>query len=300
MDANILQAFVAVAETGSFSLAADRLLLTQPAVSKRVAALEQELERPLFERLSKGVLLTEAGSVLLPKARLILKEMAGCRQLIADLSGTVSGTLRLATSHHIGLHRLPSYLRRYNQMYPCVEFALQFMDSESGWAAVAEGHLEMAVVTLPRTPVPRLELHRIWDDPLQVMVSRHHPLASGGTVHDLLHYPAIVPEKGSETRRLIDTALEAAGVAFRAGVETNYLETIGMLVAAGLGWSVLPLTMHGSELVCLPMPGIHLHRELGLVTRQGGQPSRAALAFAQLVAAGPPEEMAGTPANQTE
>jgi len=283
MDTNTLQAFLAVAETGSFSLAAERLYLTQPAVSKRIAALEGDLSTKLFERLSKQVLLTEAGRALLPKARHIVQEMTDCRQMIADLAGEVSGVLPLATSHHIGLHRLPPYLRSYSLHYPKVEFALKFMDSERGCLAVAEGALDMAVVTLPQTQSEKLALHKVWDDPLQVMVSHAHPLAGSRKPAALTSYPAIVPEKGTETRRLIESALQAAGISLRPGIETNYLETIRMLVASGLGWSVLPVIMLGDDLVCVPTPGIRFERELGVVTRKGATLSRAAEAFHRLL-----------------
>ena len=278
----MLQAFLAVAECGSFSVAAEQLYLTQPAVSKRIAGLEEDLGVKLFERLSKQVILTEAGKQLWPRARRIVQEMADCRQVLTDLGGTVSGVLQLATSHHIGLHRLPAVLRQYSLAYPQVELAIRFMDSEQGCAAVAAGSLEMAVVTLPREPVARLELRRIWDDPLAVMVSRTHPLAREGEGR-LLTYPAIVPERGTETRRLIDASLLAAGLHFRTGVETNYLETIRMLVMAGLGWSVLPLSMHNEELVCIAVSGVAVHRQLGLVLRGGATLSRAGQAFVELL-----------------
>ncbi|MGE4401649.1 MAG: LysR family transcriptional regulator [Desulfobulbus sp.] len=283
MDTNTLQAFLAVAETGSFSLAAERLYLTQPAVSKRIAALEEEFSIKLFERLSKRVLLTEAGRALLPKARHIVQEMADCRQMVVDLSGQVSGVLQLATSHHIGLHRLPPFLRSYSLHYPKVEFALKFMDSESGCAAVAEGALEIAVVTLPQTPSGKLAMRKVWDDPLQVMVSRGHPLAGCGKISELMRYPAIVPEKGSETRRLIESALQAAGISLRTSIETNYLETIRMLVTSGLGWSVLPVIMQNADLICVPTPGIPFDRELGIITRKEAMLSRAAQAFCELL-----------------
>lgn len=283
MDMNTLQAFLAVAETGSFSLAADRLYLTQPAVSKRVAGLETELDTRLFERLGKRVIVTEAGRELLPRVHHILQEMEDCRQVIADLSGEVSGRLRLATSHHIGLHRLPRYLRQYSLLYPKVEFAIKFMDSESGCAAVADGDLEMAVVTLPQEKVGNLELRKIWDDPLQIMVSRDHVLAGCRDLTRLQEYPAIVPEKGTETRRLIEAAMTGAGIILRTGIETNYLETIRMLVASGLGWSVLPEIMAGADLVSLPAPGITLYRVLGIITRKNASLSRAAQALCTLL-----------------
>lgn len=284
MDTNTLQAFVAVADTGSFSLAADQLFLTQPAVSKRIAALEEELAARLFERLGKGVLLTEAGRTLLPKARHILAEMADGRRLIANLATGVSGVLQLATSHHVGLHRLPGLLRDYSLRYPQVIFDLGFMDSEAGCAAVAVGKKELAVVTLPQLPTDRLVVEKVWDDPLMVMVNREHPLAHrGGELEALAGYPLILPEAGTVTRGLIERPFAALGIPLKIGVETNSLETIRMLVSVGLGWGVLPLSMVADPLVCVELPAVHFYRQLGLVTHPKRSLSRAAQAFCELL-----------------
>lgn len=284
MDTSTLSAFLAVAEHGSFSQAAARLFLTQPAVSKRVAALEEELGLPLFERLGRTVLLTEAGRALLPRARHIVEEMAASRRLIADLDAEVGGVLELVTSHHLGLHRLPGILRRFSRQYPKVELDLQFRDSESGWAAVASGKRELAVVTLPRQQACTLAVEKVWDDPLAVMVARDHPLASGADgLAGLLETPAIVPETGTETRRLIEAPFHAAGLTLHTGVVTNYLETIRMLVAVGLGWGVLPLSMYSGELAVVEIPGVAFFRELGVVCRRREGLSRAARAFWKLL-----------------
>jgi len=286
MDTNTLHAFLAVAERGSFSLAAEQLFLTQPAISKRVAALEEELAVKLFERLGRRVLLTEAGRTLLPKAKHIMAEMEESRRLIANLSEEVRGTLQLATSHHVGLHRLPDILRDYSRRFPQVEFDLHFLDSEAGCTAVAAGELEMAVVTLPEDPPDKLEIHPVWDDRLMLMVSREHLLADSDTATDMLsHHPAILPEKGTVTRRLIENGLAAHKVMLKVGVETNYLETIRMLVSAGLGWSVLPLSMLGEDLVCIDLPGVSFKRQLGIVTRRNRTLSRAARMFYDILLA---------------
>jgi len=139
MDIAALQAFVAVAETGSFSLAAERLFITQPATSKRIAALEAELGVALFDRMSRQIHLTEAGSTLLGSARRILSDLATSREEIKSLSNKVAGKLRLGTSHHIGIHRLPPVLKAFTQQHKQVELDLKFMDSELAceeWPAV--------------------------------------------------------------------------------------------------------------------------------------------------------------------
>lgn len=284
MDTNTLQAFLAVADTGSFSMAAEQLFITQPAVSKRVAALEDELATRLFERLGRRVLLTEAGQTLLPKARHILLEMAESRRLIANLSTGVSGSLQLAISHHVGLHRLPNILREYGLRYPKVEFDLHFMNSETGCEAVAAGDIELAVVTVPETPFDKLIVETIWDDPLMFMVSRNHPLVDTTKgIRKFEEYPAILPERGTVTRRMIEKVLEPFELSWKIGVETNYLETIRMLVSVGLGWSVLPLSMQSDELVCIEIQGVEFLRKLGMVTHRNRSLSTAARAFQEML-----------------
>lgn len=97
MDTQHLQAFVAIAENGSFSAAAERLHLTQPAISKRIALLEDQLRAPLFDRIGRQVALTQAGQLLLSKAKLILNEVIAAQRAIADLQGDVQGKLSIAT-----------------------------------------------------------------------------------------------------------------------------------------------------------------------------------------------------------
>lgn len=285
MDTHALQAFLAVADTGSFSGAAERLFLTQPAVSKRIAALESELDARLFDRLGRRVIPTEAGRTLLPKARHIIQELEDGRRRIANLQHEVGGTLQMATSHHIGLHRLPGVLRRYTLRYPQVELDIGFMDSEAGCEAVLAGAVELAVVTLPDVPAEQLQLTTLWDDPLSIMVAGDHPLAHAtDPLQALSRYPAILPEQGTFTRRLIEQPLAARGVELKVGLQTNYLETIRMLVAVGLGWSVLPLSMYKESIYtdalrCLEPPGVQFHRTLGIVTHRARTLSKAARAL---------------------
>ena len=177
MDIASLKAFIAVADTQSFSLAAEQLFLTQPAISKRVSTLEGELDVRLFDRIGRSVSLTEAGEALLPRARTILLEVEDSVRALSNLSGEVHGTLRFGTSHHIGLHRLPPFLKRFIRHHPQVRLDIRFMDSEEACAAVEHGELELAIVTLPPAPAPSLLLQQIWDDPLAIVVSRGHPAA---------------------------------------------------------------------------------------------------------------------------
>jgi len=286
MDTAALRAFFTVAQTRSFSQAALQLHITQPAVSKRVAALETELNTRLFDRVGKKVSLTEAGHALLPRAQHILDEMADSRRALANLSGKVSGLLSIGTSHHIGLHRLPQVLRAFHAAYPDVELDLRFMDSEAACAAVAKGELELGIVTLPPEPLKNLVMTPIWDDPLGVIVAAHHPLAKAQRVRPetLAQYPAVLPGQGTYTREILERAFAPLGMRVPARMSTNYLETIKMLVTIGLGWSVLPLVMvRGKELRVLKLQGVNLHRTLGTVRHRARTPSNAAQALVDLL-----------------
>lgn len=278
VDTANLRAFVEIADTASFSVAAERLHLTQPAMSKRIAALESSFGARLFDRIGRSVTLTEAGHALLPRARRILAELDDSRRALINLSGHIGGTLRLGTSHHIGLHRLPPGLRAFVSRYADVELDLRFMDSEAACHAVETGHLELAIVTLPPDPRPSLELIPIWDDPLAVVCGPDHPLAQRRRTQlaDLAEYPAILPASSTYTRQIAEQAFHALGLSLRGSLSTNYLETIKMLVSVGLGWSLLPQTMVDQQLRALPVRELRLKRTLGAVHHRERTLSNAA------------------------
>jgi DNA-binding transcriptional LysR family regulator len=283
MELQGLRAFLAIADTASFSQAAERLHLTQPAVSKRLAQLEQQLGRRLFDRIGRRVELTEAGRQLLPRAGRILREIADSERALSDLEGEVSGRLAIGTSHHIGLHRLPPVLRDFARRYPRVALEIEFMDSEKAHEAVQQGRLELAVITLaPPGSAPQLQSRLVWEDPLSVMVARDHPLATLAAldIQTLSRHPAVLPGSGTYTGRILQALFAAHGAALTVSMSTNYLETLRMLAAIGLGWSVLPDTMLTPELVRLPVAGAHMQRQLGYVWHRERTLSNAARALA--------------------
>ena len=285
MDIATLQVFLAVAETGSFSRAAERVFLTQPAISKRIAALEAELDTRLFDRIGRRTQLTEAGRVLRARAHTILRELDDVKRSIVNLSGAVAGELRLATSHHIGLHRLPGPLKRFHDTHPEVRLDLRFMDSEQACAAVARGEIELAIVTLPPAPLPRLRGAAVWDDPLDIVVGPTHPLANRLDLQAkaLLDYPAILPGPGTYTREIILKAFGPLRDKIRIGMATNYMEVLKMLVAIGLGWSALPRTMVDASLKVIQIKKMSIRRNLGIVTHEGRTLSNAARELIRIV-----------------
>lgn len=281
MDIDDLHAFISVARQGSFSTAAEHLHLTQPAISKRIAALERRLGTRLFDRIGRRVTLTEAGRHLLERAERILIEVEDTRRAIANLAGEVHGRLSVATSHHIGLHRLPPVLRQFTRRYPEVQLDLRFMDSEAACRAVAQGELELAVATLPAEKPPELVEAALWNDPLELVSAAGHPLCgkTRPTLVQVCEYPAILPAKGTYTRALIERAFDKAGLSLRVSLETNYLETIKMMVSIGLGWSLLPRTMVDRSLRAHRIKNLQIVRRLGVIHHAQRTLSNAARAF---------------------
>jgi DNA-binding transcriptional LysR family regulator len=285
MDLASLNAFIAIAETGSFSRAAERLHLTQPAISKRIAALEQQLKVRLFDRLGREIRLTEAGQALLPRAYQILNVLDDTRRALSNLQGEVSGRLTLATSHHVGLHRLPPLLRRFTQLHPQVSLDIHFLDSEIAYEEILHGRAELAVITLAPETAPPVCAVRVWDDPLDVVAAPGHPLTRHDQVRlaDVAQYPAVFPGENTFTHHILRDLFEQQGLSPNISMSTNYLETIKMLVSIGLAWSILPRTMLDEQVVRLPLPEIQLQRQLGYILHTGRTLSNAARAFIALL-----------------
>ncbi len=291
MDFDSLKAFITVSEQGSFSIAAIRLHLTQPAVSKRVAQLETQLGVKLFDRIGRTVNLTEAGRELAPRALKILADVEDSRRAITNLTGTVSGHLSLATSHHVGLWRLPDVLKLYAKKYPDVSLDLHFMDSEVAHEEIVQGNLELGIITLAPKPHDRLVSTPVWRDQLKFVCGVEHPLADAGPVSlaALTHYPAVLPDMSTFTGRIVKRMFEQQGLTLQTGMSTNYLETIKMLISVGLGWSVLPASMLDDSTRVLDIPemtaDIKMERLLGVIHHVHRSLSNAGKAFIDLLLA---------------
>ena len=285
MDTQNLRAFALVARTGSFSAAAEKLHLTQPAVSKRVAILEQQLGTGLFDRIGRHVGLTEAGRALLPHAELIEQQLFMAEQSVRDLSGAVGGALRLATSHHIGLHRLPPVLSQFSRAFGEVHIDIDFMDSEQAYDLIMQGKIELAVVTLAPSSEASFVTMPLWHDPLEVMVAPDHTLAAAGisSLQELSLSPAVLPGMNTYTGQIVKQLFDNHHLTLNVSLATNYLETIRMMASVGLGWTMLPRTMRTDSLIALAVPGVAVERILGVVYHHGRSLSRAAQAFVDVL-----------------
>ena len=266
MDIQNIRAFLAVAESGSFSRAAEKLFITQPAISKRISTLEESLDCQLFDRLGKNIQLTQAGEALIPSYRRILAEIDETERIVSSLRTRVSGHLKFGTSHHIGLHRLPPVLRQYTREFPDVELDIQFMDSEQAAALILKGSIELALITLPDEIEKPFTTIPVWADPMEVVVAPDHPLAKlkPVSVRQLTRYGVLIQSHSTHTRNIIDEALKLKDD-IKIIMESNYLETIKAMIQNGLGWGVLPESMIDDSLHRIKIRGVKMERHLGVL-----------------------------------
>ncbi len=293
MDIQGLTAFLAVAEHKSFSLAAEQLHLTQPAISKRIKSLEEQLNSPLFDRHNRSLSLTDKGNSLLPKAKEIVQLVSDTKLSMRNMNDQVEGSLKLGTSHHIGLHRLPPYLKSFVNQFPLAELNLSFMGSESAYQAIAQRQVELALTTLDTSNNENLPegivSEILWQDKMVFVCSKEHPLnqLKHARLSDLSEYPSILPENNTFTFKLLQDKFKQQNLILSNPMPTNYLETIKMLVSVGLGWSLLPESMlDNSEemgLTTLNIEQITLTRPLGFLYLKDRTLSNAAKAFIAMI-----------------
>jgi len=299
MDSNTLRAFLAIVDQGSFSEAAEQLHITQPAISKRLAALEVQLGAELVDRSQRQLKLTDAGTRLLPHARRILDEIHNARIALSPSTREVAGKLQIIASHHIGLHHLPNWLRRFKRDYPQVSLDLQFMESDAAYAQMRKRGAELAFVTLSDGIDPNFKVYAQWPDPMAFVVGPEHPLAAleQPTLADLSGHAALLPDTSTGTYRLVSRLFMEANLPLSSQMPTNYLETLKMMTSVGLGWSVLPVRMLDSSLRVLPVAH-SVARLMGAIGLSGRDLSGAAQALLAIVEQQEPKAKRGLAAKR--
>lgn len=275
-----LTTFVTVAEQGGFTAAGRRLGLSQPAVSRTIAALENELGSPLFVRRRDGLALTEAGSIALTHAREAVRHMTLLRTEVAGLSGDVTGTLRLASLPTATATFVAPQLRAYARRHPAVAIRLLEGSEEEVLDWLDQGVVEAGVVSLP---VKGLEVAVLGDQVLAAVMSADSDLASkeAVTYADLASVP-FVRGKGGCADVFMPIARQA-GVEFDLAFDAREIPAALEIVRAGLGVSILPVAglPEVSGVVVRPLVPETVRR-LGVAVSASA--SRAARAFLDQIA----------------
>ncbi|MCL4136150.1 UNVERIFIED_CONTAM: hypothetical protein GTU68_048268 [Idotea baltica] len=282
MDTNAIKAFIAVAESMSVTKASKKLFLTQPAVSRRIAQLEDELGVRLFDRANKKMFLTLPGSKLLPRCKKILTDIDFAAREASHLGNKVMGHLAVGMSHHVSLYRAPKNLKRYQDLYPDVELDLNFLTSEVAIDLVSRGKLELAMVTLPPKQMPNLEFIPVWRDELYIAIPNNEEYLNA-SLEELAKKPVILPHEVSTTRKNIDSIFRNHNLSFNHITETSNFEVISKMIETGLGWSVLPSHMMNDQIVRAFTDTFVAIRTQGIVRHSQRQLSLASQALLNLL-----------------
>ena len=293
MDTRQLAAFCAVVEKKSFSQAAERLGVTQPAVSLQVRALEERLGRRLLDRSGRRVELTEAGVRLYARAqRLLQLEEQLLEDVGADDDGELRGELSIGASTGPGAHLVPLLLCEFQRLHAGVAVALSVSDTQTVIEQVAARELELGVVGALRRH-RSLEFDPLARDEIVLAVPPGHRFEGGeATPEELRDETLVVMQEGAGVRQVIEDELRRAGLRLRdlhAKLELGLQESVKSAVAAGYGVAFISRTAIEGELAAGTLAaarvrGLDPARQIYVVRPKGRMPTRAAetfLAFAK-------------------
>lgn len=279
-----LRAFHYVAVCGGFSKAADELYLTQPAISDQVRKLEEEYNVLLFNRHKKQVALTPAGEKLLEITRRLFENESQALELLSETRALRSGTLRIVAD---SAHHLLHILTRFREHHPGVRISIRAGNSETVIESLYSYDADIGV--LGEVPTGRdFECLQLNSTPIVAFVSVRHPLArrASFTLQDLAAMPLVLRERGSKTRKKLEEAASAAGIALEPAIEAEGREAIREIVASGAGVGFVSAAEFGEDprLVRIPIEGTDgMTMDEALIClreRKGGKLVQAFFAFA--------------------
>lgn len=245
--------FVAIAETGSFSRAAERCNVAQPSISQQILKLEQELGTPLFDRLTRSVVLTDAGQTLLPRAYTILAELSDIQQSLsqAELAQTgnpIAGTLAVGFIPTVAPFVLPQVIKRFRERFPRVTLLVHEDLTDILARDLIDGKLDIAIMSAP-VPNKLLRMDELLTERLLVASSREHDIITRASIHvkELDDFPFIALSEVHCLGEQVQTFCYQQDLRMDIICHTAQLSTVQNCVALGLGVSLVPEALAVSD-----------------------------------------------------
>jgi DNA-binding transcriptional LysR family regulator len=279
-----LKAFEAAVRLGSVSRAAEELHVTQPAVSKKISLLQDEVGLALIEYVGKRLYLTDAGSELLLTCGDWLETWTRFEQSIADLKGLKQGRLRLAVVT-TGKYFMPRVLGPFCDLYPGIDISMQVLNRHSLVERLNNNSDDLYIMGAPPSGL-EIESERLMENPLVVLAPASHPWSSRRRIPfaDLADVAFVMREQGSGTRIAVEREFQDRGIALRVKLELGSNEAIKQAVAGGLGLTILSrstvrLDTAQPELVELDVDGFPVRRSWYVVWPRSKQLSVVARTF---------------------
>jgi DNA-binding transcriptional LysR family regulator len=281
MELRQLRAFVEIARQKSFTRAAERLRIAQPAVSMTLRKLEEELGLTLLHRQEKRVSLTAEGEALLRHAERILDGCRAAEAEMAELRGLARGEVRIGIPPMMSSYYFPRLIREFRERYPQLQLSVNGEGAASIQRLIARGELDIGVIAGDRVP-EGLEGRRFLREEIVACVPVGHPLAGRGAVRleEFLRQPLVLFKEGYYMRELLDELLAERGITPRVVFETNLFSLVRSLVKEGMGLSTfLRMVVSGDPELAAVSFDPPLHLDLLIAWKAGGYLSRADRAF---------------------
>src|SRR5260370_26647508 len=249
MDVRQLEMFRAVAEEGAFTRAADRLHVSQSAISRQLQLLEPELGTMLLHRIGRGVTMTAHGELMLAAANRINREIQDAVSQISDTLALQRGLLSLGGGMTVSLYILPKLLRKFRSLYKNVDLRITTGEADELLRLLRTGQVDLALLTLPIV-AEDVEVRRVLKEEMVLVTSRNHALTRVRTIEpkSLRRYPFVLFESGSNTRKVLDEFFLEEQIPVNVVMETENVEIIKAMVASGLGVTLLPYSAIAGEL----------------------------------------------------
>ena len=257
MEVHQLRYFVAVADEGSFSRAAAKVRVSQPSLSQQIRKLEAEMGQPLFDRLPRSVVLTEAGRCLIDYARQILASIGDARRCVDELKGEVAGKVAVGAIPTIAPYVLPGLVVTFQKHYPDVILEIVEDVTDSITRRIEVGELDVALASSCR-PSPTLRRESVGAEPLLALVPEKHPLAKKDVVEldDLKSQRFLLLHEMHCLSQQVNHLLESRRLRPEIALAGSQLSTIANMVAASIGVSIVPQMMvkHYATPGCVSLP----------------------------------------------
>ena len=241
MQIESLKVFCDLAESGSFTKAAQINEVTQSAVSQQISSLERLFKSLLIERSKKKFRLTREGQVLYDYSKQIISIYGGLQHKLQEIKDIISGTIRVATIYSIGLHDLPAYLKKFLKAYPSVNVHVEYRRANQVYEDVTGNVVDLGLVAYPNRD-QKLEVFPLRKDPLVLICHPQHPLAKNKNIKlkALAGQKFIGFEPDIPTRRAIDKILKEQGVQVQHVMEFDNTETVKRAVEIDAGVAIVP------------------------------------------------------------
>jgi DNA-binding transcriptional LysR family regulator len=241
MQIESLKVFCDLAETGSFTKAAQVNAVTQSAVSQQISSLERLFKSLLIERSKKKFRLTREGQVLYDYSKQIISTYGSLQHKLQEIKDIISGTIRVATIYSIGLHDLPSYLKKFLKAYPSVNVHVEYRRANQVYEDVTGNVVDLGLVAYPNRD-PKLEVFPLRKDPLVLICHPQHPLAKNKNIKlkALAGQKFIGFEPDIPTRRALDKILRENSVEVQHVMEFDNIETVKRAVEIDAGVAIVP------------------------------------------------------------